>query len=172
MDLFFRLNLSFLRCKPTRRVLASFWAAGLLLGALAAISADDLLASTMRTAVSGGMSISGLLSALLLPLLFSAFAVYVSKPLLLPVVFLKAFLFAYTGAGILAAFGSAGWLIACLLMFSDALMLPLLWCFWLRSVSQPRRELLRSGAFCLAGAALIGCFDYCLVAPFLASLIN
>ena len=169
---FFRFQLSFFQCRTARTQLAAFWLLGLLSGSLIALSAGTLLAPTMRSAVSCGMSIFGLLAALLLPLLFTAMAVYISQPaLLFPVVFFKGFLFSFTGSGVLAAFGASGWLIRVLLMFSDLLVLPLLWWIWLRSFSNERNDALRCSTMAAVIAAVIGCFDYAFVAPFLAGLL-
>lgn len=172
MDRFLHLNLSFLRCRTLRTVLALLWIVGLLLGAVVSLSADTLLSSTMRSALHSGMSIFGLLAALLLPFLITALAVFISQPsLLLPVAFLKAFLFSFTGTGLLTAFGTSAWLLRCLLMFSDTLVLPLLWWLWLRLLSDDRNTALYSCLFAVAGTVLIGCFDFALVSPFLVSLI-
>ena len=172
VDRFLRLNLGVFNCRTSRVLLAIFWITGLLLGTLTSLLADDLLFSTMRMALCGGMSILGLLVALLLPLLITAFAVYISQPLLfLPLSFLKAFLFSFVGAGLLTAFGSSAWLLRILLMFADSLTLPLLWWVWLRVLSDEYSSPMRSTLVAAAFVALIGCFDYVYVAPFLALLI-
>ena len=169
---FFRSLLSFFQCRTAHAKLAVLWLLGLLFGSLMALSADILLVPTMRSAVSAGMSIFGLLAALLFPLLFTAMAVYISQPkLLLPVVFLKGFFFSFTGVGFLVAFGSSGWLIRCLLMFSDLLVLPLLWWVWLQSFANAQHATLRHNALAAVIAAAIGCIDYAWVAPFLAGLL-
>ena len=65
----------------------------------------------MPLAVNCQPSIFGLLTSVLLPFLFSAFAVYISVPKFLCVVsFLKAFLLAYVSSAVNAAFDGAGWL--------------------------------------------------------------
>ena len=153
-------------------LLACAWFLGLISGVLISLSASDILFPTMRAAISSCVSISGLLSAILLPLLFSAFAVYVSNyRLLIPIAFMKAFLFSFLGTGILASFGSAGWLIRALLMFSDIAILPLMWWYWLSALSGSENMAARSAAAFLS-AILIGSLDYCVISPFLANLIS
>lgn len=126
----------------------------------------------MRAAANGRVSITGLLSAFLLPLLFSAFAVYISQPwLLVPVAFGKAFSFSYLAFGVTLAFGSAGWLVRSLLMFSDCLTLPLLWWFWLCCIRASDRDALRSFLVTCTAALMIGCLDYGAVSPLLRNLI-
>ena len=159
-------------CKLELRVLAYTWIFALILGAGLAVSADKLLASTMHAAISGCVSISGLLAVVLLPLLLSAYAVYYSQPfLLVSVVFLKAFLFAYTGAGILILYPASGWLIQMLLMFCDTLSLPFLWHIWLCAVSDWQGSILARITTSAFVSVLIGCVDLTLIAPFLARLI-
>ena len=171
MDRFLRLNLPFLCCRTPRTLLAIFWIAGLILGAMFALSADTLLTPTMHTALFCGMSISGLLTSLLLPLLFTALAVYISQPMmLLLIAFLKAFLFSFVGVGLLMAFGTSAWLIRNLLMFSETLSLPIFWWFWGCILSE--HSMARYGAIPVGLAIVaIGCVDYTFIGPFLAALL-
>lgn len=154
-------------------VLAACWLTGLLLGIFYAARAGDTYSLLMRMAPSCRVSISGLAASALLPFLFAAFAVYISKPeLLILVCFLKAFSFACCGFGVMDAFGSAGWLIRPLLQFSDGCTIPLLCWFSIRHISdiQPtwRADI---GVCCMIAAVAVG-FDYCLVSPFLVTLIE
>lgn len=172
MDRFLHLHLPTRLRKGSVSFLAFGWILGLVSGFLFSLYAGDSLSTTMRAAASGCVSIPGLLSAIFLPLLFSAFAVYISQPwLLIPIAFGKAFLFSYLGVGVMAAFGSAGWLIRWLLMFSDSCSLPLLWWYWLRAVSGQRCFAVRNTAAAFAVALIIGSVDYCMVSPVLANLI-
>ena len=114
-------------CDRFRLSIGAAWTLGLIAGAFSSVSAGDILLPTMRAALCSGVSISGLLTVTLLPLLFSALAVYISKPmLLLPIAFGKGFLYSFWAGGILRLFGSSGWLVQLLLMFrrsqSDGLL--------------------------------------------------
>lgn len=172
MDRIFCRSFSFLHCKLKPNILAFAWIGGLFLGAVASVSADKLLASTMRAAVSGSMSITGPIAVLLLPLFLSAYAVYFSQPaLLVAVAFLKAFLFAYTGAGLLISYPVSGWLLQWLMMFSDMMSLPLLWLLWISGDFKNQSLLTCRFVVCAVASVLIGCVDLLLVAPFLARLI-
>ena len=173
MDRFLHLILPTRVCKEPAVNLACSFLAGLLFGACASIAASDTLFPMMRAVAFGCVSIFGLLSAILLPLLFSAFAVYIGQRwLIFLIAFVKAFLFAFLGIGIMNAFGSAGWLVRWLLMFSDSFTLPLLWWFWLRAFSDRRTTSLRFAALIAAAAIIIGSFDYTVVSPFAAMLIS
>ena len=173
MDRFLRLFTSFFHCRTPRTTLVLLWICGLLTGSLVSLSADGILAPTMLAAISGSLSIPGLLLVLLFPLLLTAAAVFISRPVFLyPVAFLKAFLFAFTGAGLLLSLASSGWLIRCLLMFSDSLLLPFLWLLWLQIVSGPDRFAMRRFLTVSLLALLTGILDYSFVAPFLAGLLT
>lgn len=173
MDRFLNLKLPNFGRKVSLTILAVVWLLGLLLGTVISICAGDSLVSLMRMAVSGRVSISGLLSAMVLPFLLSALAVYIQKPVLLVLIaFGKAFLVSYLGLGAMAAYGSAGWLVRWLLMFSDCCSLPLLWLYWLRLLSGKRRFASIETAALMIAVVLIGSLDYCVVSPFLAVLIS
>ena len=172
MGLFFRAKHDPAICIPQRRVLDFFWFAGLISGASASFYAGNPFVSTMRAASSGCVSISGLLSVLLLPLLFSAFAVYICQiRLLFPIVFVKAFCFSFVAMGIDSAFGSAGWLVRILLLFGSGFSLPILWWFWNRLLASKPDRILSDFVTAMTAIAVIACFDHWMIAPFLANLI-
>ena len=90
------------RSKYPAFVLALSYFAGLLFGVFVFRFAGDRLDSLMRGAFSGAVSIVGLLGVTVVPFLFSAFAVSLSKPaLLFPVSFINAFLFCFVSLGML-----------------------------------------------------------------------
>lgn len=153
--------------------LALSWCLGLISGIVLFLFAGTQILPWMRSTAYGAVSIVGLLCVTLLPFLFSAFAVFISEPwLLLPISYGKAVLFSLISLGILQSFGSAGWLVRLLLMFSDSVSVPLLYCFWHRHISG-RRKLAFSEAWnAVSLCILIGSIDYCLVSPFLAQMIH
>ena len=115
------------RSKYPAFVLALSYFAGLLFGVFVFRFAGDRLDSLMRGAPTGAVSIVGLLGVTVVPFLFSAFAVSLSKPaLLFPVSFINAFLFCFVSLGMMRCAGSAGWLIRWLLCFSGSVFAPVL----------------------------------------------
>ena len=172
MDGCFHPDFPFSQCKCSLKPLAFFWVCGLLFGAVLAISADNLLTSTMRAAVHSGMSIFGLLAAMLLPLYLSAYAVYASQRwMLVLIAFCKACFFSFISAGILLLYPTAGWLLRLLLMCGQIGMIPLLWWFWCQPESDNQSVLIRRTAICTLFAVGICCADVLLIGPFLARLI-
>ena len=146
-------------------VISACFLLGLILG-IRFSHTVDFSVSLMRGALCGAVSIVRLLSVLLLPLLFSALAVYFSKPrLLYGIAFLKAFLFAFVSGSVVSCFGSAGWLARWLIMFSDCMSLPLLWLYWLRHI--PGRNPFQGTDTILtaSGLALIAILDHTLIMP-------
>lgn len=125
----------------------------------------------MRTVISCRVSIVGLFTVSYLPFLFSAFAVYIRKTmLLLHIIGIKSFIFVFCGLACYAAFPSCGWLVRTLLQFSDFLLLPVLCWFSVRHMSG-HGNLKRDFAFCTALFVIAGSVDYCVVSPFLVMLI-
>lgn len=170
---FFR---TFLASGPRRVnaiILAFALLTGFTLGAYTATLAEPSSFSLMRTASESCVSIVCLLPALLLPFLFSAFAVYISQYwLLIPIAFTKAFFFSYLSAASLLLFRGSGWLVQLLLMFTDCLSMPVLCWFWLRTCTVSRESVLRS--FVSAALVVIGiiCLDYQFISPFLVELLS
>ena len=171
------LNLSFSDlpgawCRGASLILALTFFLGLVLGIWFSGCASEHYLPAMRTAVSSRVSIIGLPSSAVLPLLFSAFAVYLRQPvLLIPIAFLKAFLFSFLGYSVFIAWSHAGWLIAGLLMFGSFASVPVLYWYWQRHIGGRAFE---TGVFCLilGMLLLIGTLNYYLIVPFLANIIN
>lgn len=153
-------------------ILAFAFLLGLLFGAVTALYAGPSVLSLMRTSVSGCASIVGLLCVTLLPLLLSAFAVYISQYWLIPVIsFFDAFTFSYHSMLLFRLYPRSGWLIQSLLMFAGTLSLPVLWYIWLHTAVSRRSQLLRcfaAGALAITGIVSI---DFYFVTPFLADLL-
>lgn len=121
----YRLHHFFLRLHKEHHLLSLCWLLGVLLGFFAALHAGECLSALMCCADMGTVSIVNLLFSCLFPFLIAALAAYLSEPwLLLIVCLLKAFSFSFCAFGISLAYGSAGWLVRILLLFSDLILLP------------------------------------------------
>lgn len=160
------------RRKGPRLLLALTWLSGWLCGLLFAFLSDDFLISLMRGTLTAPVSIVRLLGASTLPFLISTFAVFLLRPILLPVCFLRAFLSGLLSGGLVRVFGSSAWLIRFFLMFGDILTAPILYWFWLRGVQNRHRPSFWETAACISAALLIGSVDYRFISPFLARLIE
>lgn len=153
-------------------LLAFSWCLGLVLGLWSSAMAGESLVPLMQSAASARVTITGLLTAISLPFLLSALAVFLGRWwLFLPIAFGKAFLIAFTGYGVFVSFGSAGWLMRVLLMFSDCACAPLLLWLWIHGITAERRRVLSVAGPALLALA-IGSVDFYVVSPFLAMLLS
>lgn len=173
MDRFLHLHLPASICKNPANFLRISWCLGLLAGVFTAGLASDSLSLTMHTAVRSCVSIAGLLATISLPFLLSAFAVSIGGAwLLIPIAFMKAFVFTFLGFGLMTAYHSAGWLLRILFMFADCCSMPLLYNYWLKLCSGASKSPWLSATAHLIPTLLIGYFDFRLISPFLATLIS
>lgn len=153
-------------------VLALVLLLGFLLGSICSGSADSSLFHLMHIAAQSRVSIVCLLPVLLLPIICSAFAVYIGHTwLLFPIAFLKAFLFSYLCSGIMILYPESGPLFALLFLCADYLSMPVLCWIWFRCICSREDGLrgVRPVVFLILGIAF---FDYQFVSPFLASLLS
>ena len=153
-------------------ILALSWNLGFLSGLLIAVNGNSAFFSLMRAAASCRVSIVGLWIVTLLPFLLSVIAIYFSRPYLIPVIsFIHAFTFGYCVCGIAVAFGSAGWLVRWLMLFSAGCSSPIIYWFWLRHISGTAKSLWTDFALCAVVILFITSLDYRIISPFLANLI-
>lgn len=156
-----------------RPLLAFFMFLGLVFGFLCSADSTVFLHSLMRPVVCYRVSIVGFICLLLVPFLLSAYAVFLSSPLLFPLCFAKFFSFAYSAKMLMLAYGDAGWLARWLLLFSSVLSLPVLIWFCMRHVDGRSREnFWRDLGLCTVLLIGIGSFDYRVISPFLVRLID
>ena len=151
-----------------RSVLAMCWICGLLLGVAPYFFFSQEALSLMHRTVSYSASIVGLLNAALLPFLLSAVFAAFSMPWAIGgICLVKAFLFSFVSLGILVSSDTGGWLLRYFLLFCDCTALPLLYWYWLRSVSMPLGLywLIITGAV-LVALVFVTVLDYRVIAPF------
>lgn len=159
------------RRKASRSYLAFSWLAGLVCGCLAWLWAEDSAIPLMRSVLFAPVSIVGTLCVPVIPILISAYAVFLSNfVLLLLTCFGKAFLVSFTALGISRMYTSAGWLMQMLLLFSSWTSLPILYWFWLR-ISEHAANVWEAVFLCSL-LILLGSIHYGIISPFLVRLIG
>lgn len=152
--------------------LAFFWILGILTGIRISLQAGSPFLSLMRRAFCSPVSIVGLLSGVSLPFLFSAFAVFLSKPQLVQFFsFFDGILYGTISLCAIRSSFDAGWLVQPLFCFSLLLSAPLSYWFRLRCLSEDSKPSAEEVFFFLSLAVLVGCYDYSCVSPFWAKLI-
>ena len=164
---------SFTSRKNIHGILAFAWLLGLGFGGLAFCYAGESIVSMMPLAASSQLSIVGLLLSTYLPFLLCAGAVFFSMPRLLAAIgFFRAFSYAYVVCAVFAAFGSGGWLIRFLLMFTSTGACILLYWYMGRHVSGLRCFSFGGLVFCLICAGILVLLDYFHVSPLLRQLLS
>lgn len=165
------LNLIHDRALLCRLLLCAGWVLGIVSGCISAcfVHIND---SLMHMLLYSHMSIVGGLAVSFFPLVISAIIVWYSKTfLLIPLSFIKAYMFSYASGIILRTFSCAGWLACLLYMFADivlAFFFFRLWFCCLKKDCSFHREFLLTG-FC--GLAVF-CIDYFIIAPFVMILFR
>ena len=158
--------------KNSKLFLAFSWILGLGAGGLAFRYAGDILLFLMPLAVHSQLSIFGLILSISFPFLLSAFALIVSCPvLLLPVCFCKAFLYSYLVCGVFACYGSCGWLIRWLLLFTDSVSAGIFYIYAVRHITGIRR-FSPVGLFgSISAVAMLAGVDSVYISPLLQALL-
>lgn len=131
------------------------------------------LASLVYSFFNMRISILGLLILLVFPLLLSYIISTINHfRFILPIIFLKAFSFMYCYGCISFAYGSAGWLVAGMVLLSDGFLVICLIQFWFHLAFNQVYSLRRFLASYVVPLLLIGCFDYYVVSPYVRILLN
>ena len=151
--------------------LAFFWISGLAIGSYAGMHASVTYLRTLSAAAGSDLTISGLAISVFLPFVICIFAAHNGKKwLLFLIAFAKALCVSYCSAALNCAFGSAGWLIRILFQFSDLATLGFFCWFCIRCMTNDLQK--ADYYICSAAYILVGLFDYCIVSPFLVTLID
>ena len=150
-------------------ILAFTWTLGLCLGLCAMVVGSNY--DAFLRAVELKPTFFSIMSILLLPIVISVLAVFAGQRwILYPLAFLKAFAFAYVGWSIVLTFGSAGWLIRLLVMFSDCASVPLLLWYWNRVLTSEGNAMVPATVSVVLTVLGIGLIDYEVISPFLVNL--
>ena len=169
MDRFTHLRFSAAWRKYAIPYLACSWILGLIFG-LWAVRYADFHFPVTEDSVYHYTPIS-IVTVAFLPVLMSVLAAYADKTWLLPAIgFWKAFSFAYVSYLMTSAYGSAGWLIQLLVMFSDCVSLPFLWWFLCLLLRSSQKISFSSVFPIILGAIALGVLDFKMVSPFWSTL--
>lgn len=167
---YFRVPFSPILRRGSATVLAFTLCCGFLFGSLFAALSGSFSFSMMRTAMISRVSIVSLFAVMLLPLLFTAYAVWSGRLwLVIPVAFCKAVSFGFLGASVMCVQGNSGWLLRLLFLFSDSLTFPILCWFWVRALD--RRGIYRDMSVVCSLILGIVILDCQFISPFLVNLL-
>lgn len=170
-DLHITLHKLFAKGKYPIIFTGAFWIAGLVSGGVVAYHAEPSVIAIVRTSVTYVASLPGLLLMLFLPAVLSVIvAKNFSAYWVMPLVFVKAMCFGFACCICCDAFGSAGWLIRCLLLFSDTVSAFALVCLWLRLFFNPAFSTKQTIKHITILSIGLFCFEHFVVSPFVVSL--
>jgi len=169
MDIHFRALLR--RMRHPAFSLFFFGILGLIFGNSLAANADISSFSLMRQAVSGPVSIVMSMASQLLPFLIAAYAASISRLwLLYAACGFRLFSFSYIGALVCIAFGSAGWLVRALFLFSDIILTPV-FCWYCFRLAMGEYDGRKDLWICIGITAVTALFSCLFISPFLAKII-
>ena len=154
-------------------LLAFFSLVGCSFGVYISHLSDGYTFYLMRMAAASPVSIVGLTFVILLPFLSTAFTVWISKPLLLlPISFFNSFSFTFILCCTIASFGSAGWLVCVMLLFTNSTVHFCLFRIWIRCFNGSFRSCAEDLFRCFWYSLAISFVDYFFVAPYLVQLTS
>lgn len=146
---------------------------GYLIGTFLAIETLVNFYTLMRSAANSPVSIVGSLISAFLPFLLAFATVHYKKPaLLLLILFCKAIVFSHCSMCCYLAFGSGGWLVRLLLLFSEILIFPVLCRFAILYIGQPKHLRRCDVLICTAAAIFVAIINFYFISPYLAMLID
>lgn len=154
-------------------LLSSSCLLGLLSGTFLGVFFSDNYGFLMRMATMCRVSIVGLGTALLLPLLLSFVCIHCGRPkLLYGICFFKSLMLGLCAMGCFCAFGSGGWIVRLFMQFSDLITFPILCWFMLRCISNSGKTVRRDYIVCNGVFLLAGILDFFYISPYLVMLID
>lgn len=115
-----------------------------------------------------GMIVSLILPIILLYILLNRCYFY----LILPVIFLKSFNYMCCYLCITYSYGTAGWLVRTLLLFSDTVSVIILLHFCYRFAAGNKIGMTSYFKYTFAVLIIVGCLDYYIISPFILMLLN
>ena len=149
------------------------WFLGLILGCYTVYSSSAVFLSWMNGIDIQPVSIVGRYLILNLSFIISVICIYLKLPLItLPIIFCKAFCFAYSLTFLAAIFGSSAWLVQGLLLFYELSTVSVLIYFWLNCTAGKRRCIQRNGIYFSVYSTIVMFVDYWVISPHTLTLFN
>ena len=150
-----------------------FWLCGLIFGCWISFHFSESSISLMRSVAGSKTYIYAYFISLGVPFLITIIATSIHKLFLIyPVAFLKSSCFAICASCTFRSFGSAGWLISRLLLFSDSFGAVALIFFWLILPKIDNNSILKVAGSTLAFLIAIVSIDVLFISPFTYVLLN
>ena len=147
------------------------WCVGMFTGISVALHNSSATFSLMRS-LSGGVSIVCLLFSFAFPFVISAVIVSFGQQwLLVPIGFVRSFMYFFCACSVTLAYGSGGWLSRYILMFTDSIISVLLLWFWLKCIADQNHTTKRT-IVCVLITGIVCAVDYCYISPLAVQIFN
>ena len=154
-------------------LISVYWCLGLIIGAFVVSQITLNTFSLMRSCFYGRSSIVVHLLILNIPLFLSVITVASAKPLLMvPVLFIKAFLLSVCWFVFYSAYGNAGWLTPFTVLFPDIITSIVLIFFIFRNIPHRKASFLTDFLINLVIVIIIGFIDHAVISPLWLDIIN
>lgn len=149
------------------------WVGGLSAGYRIYRVAKSSFSALMLRVSSGSVSIVGFLLLVIFPFLISSIAVFKSNDLLIYILcFAKALSYSITVFSVFSAFGSAGWLVVCLVMFSSNCTLVSLFVLWWNCLVKRFMNCRKMLLYCFSISLSAVCLDITVISPFVHTVFH
>lgn len=162
-------------CKKAYAIITvcGLWMFGLFLGKFAAVASDAASVALVRSSTTFTPILVFQIIGQLLPLAITFLLVhYRCVKFLYAVISAESFCFAYVAFLCVRAFGSAGWLVYRILLFSECINTFLLLWLWVNVIIDPRSFTLRKFCFISLIMCLLTLFDGLVCSKFLISVLT
>ena len=151
-------------------ILAFLWVFSTIVGWLVS-SNDTHILSLMPAATQCSLSIIGVLTISILPLVITIAGLVTNKFVIIYILYIiKAFSAGYLLYAISCVYGSSGWLIQSLLLFSGNWTCLLILWITFRHIRHRSRALSKDAFFSIVACFAIAIIDYLYIAPFLRTV--
>ena len=148
------------------------WCAGMLTGIYVSLHNFPNASSWMHS-FGGGVSIVSLLICSAFPFVIYAFLISCGlRWLLLPLGFIKAFMYCFCACSVALAYGSGGWLARILLLFSDTVSTTALLWYQFKSINAETINMRTITAACVLLVSLASIFDHYIVTPIAVQILT
>ena len=148
------------------------WSFGFVLGCYFASRTPENIHLLMRTSLTERVSIVGLLSSNLLPVVLLGLALFSqSAHIVFLVYFTMSLAYGFSLISVGYAFGSAAWLVF-LVLFIPIFSKGIIWLFFaFRSIRSKRKRIIQEFFVAVALLIALNALDYFTVSPFMADLL-
>lgn len=153
--------------------LSCCWVLGLVIGVIVSLNTNVSYDALVKLLFSSKLSAINVLLTIVFPYLLTLLSYKLLRwKGICVLATCKAFLYCWTATTIVNCFGSAGWLLRCVLIFSNSVSVVFLIWFWIRNCSQAYTSKYLDLLLCLFLSLVVAFIDYSIISPFGVHLLS